>query len=196
MAAKLPDHDDIADIFLRLGALYPPSELHGFLLGQLVIGQRIEEKTLREQVAQLLDCDAFPDDDWAVLMQVYQAASEQLGADIHATSLLLPGDEVDLGQRVASVGSWCQGFLTGFAMAGKVREQQEGKQQYSAAVSEILNDMASISQAGLDDEAGAEAEDQFRELVSYLEMATVSLFVECCSQSALTGAHPAPKQLH
>lgn len=196
MSAKLPDHDDIADIFLRLGALYPPSELHGFLLGQLVVGERIEEKTLREQVAQLLDCESFPDADWAVLMQVYQAASEQLGADINATTLLLPGEDVDLGQRVASVGSWCQGFLTGFAMAGKARELKEGKQKYSKAVSEILNDMAAISQAGLDDETGAEAEEQFNQLVSYLEMATVSLFVECCTQSALSGNHPAPKQLH
>ncbi len=35
---ELPDFDDIADCFWRLGALQSPSELHGYLLGQLANG--------------------------------------------------------------------------------------------------------------------------------------------------------------
>lgn len=196
MATALPDHDEIADIFARLGALYPPSELHGFFVGQLVVGERIDENRLREQSAQLLDLDAFNDADWASLMRLYQVAVEQLGGEIGATTLFLPDEDIDLDQRVSAVGSWCQGFLTGFAMAGKQREKSEGAQNYSSAVGEILTDVAAISQAGLDAEHSAEAEEQYAELVKYLEMASVSVFVECCTQSGRAGQHKAPKQLH
>ncbi|MBB3048394.1 hypothetical protein FHR99_002668 [Litorivivens lipolytica] len=196
MATALPDHDDIADLFVRLGALYPPAELHGFFVGQVVVGERIDEKQLREQAAQLLDVDSFGDADWPHLLRLYQVAVEQLGGDIGAMTLFLPGDDVDLDQRVSAVGSWCQGFLTGFAMAGKQREKNEGAQQYSTTVSEVLTDIAAISQAGLDTEQSEEAERQFSELVSYLEMAVVSVFVECCSQARRAGEHPAPKQVH
>lgn len=196
MTTTLPDHDDIADLFVRLGALYPPSEMHGFIVGQLVIGHKIDEQRLREQVGQLLDCESIADPDWAQMMEVYHSAVAQLGADIHALSLLLPDESTDLDQRVAAVGSWCQGFLTGFAMAGKQRQQAEGKQQFSEAVTEILNDIAAISQAGLDSTGDEAAEAQFAEVVTYLEMASVSLFVECCSQAALAGQAPAAKQIH
>ena len=61
---------------------------------------------------------------------------------------------------------------------------------------EILTDVAAISQAGLEAEQTEETEQQYNELVKYLEMAAVSVFVECCTQSRRPGEHPAPKQLH
>ena len=196
MATALPNHDEIADVFVRLGALYPPSELHGFFVGQLVVGERIDESRLREQAAQLLDIEAIADQDWAELMRLYQVTVEQLNADIGALTLFLPEEDIDLDQRVSAVGSWCQGFLTGFAMAGKEREKNQGAQNYSDAVGEILTDVAAISQAGLEAEQTEETEQQYNEMVKYLEMAAVSVFVECCTQSRRPGEHPAPKQLH
>ena len=41
MPVELPDHDDIANVFVELAALYPPSELHGFYVGQQVLGAKI-----------------------------------------------------------------------------------------------------------------------------------------------------------
>lgn len=195
MSLELPDHDDIADVFVALAALYPPSELHGFYVGQQVLGVRLEEAAMRKQVEQLLDVESIAPEQWQLLLSLNQASAAQLGGEISAMTLLLPDEDVDLGQRVAAVGSWCQGFLTGFAMAGKQRQASEGKQHYSETVAEILSDMAAISQAGLDSQESDEAEAQFLELVAYLEMAAVTVFVECCSQELLKGDHPAPKQL-
>ncbi len=196
MPVELPDHDDIANVFVELGALYPPSELHGFFVGQQVLGVRVDDAESRTQVEQLLDVESINAEHWHHLQALKLAVAAQLGAEISAMALLLPDDDVDLGQRVAAVGSWCQGFLTGFAMAGKQRQVSEGQQKYSKTVSEILSDIAAISQAGLDSQEGDEEYAQFRELVEYLEMAAVTIFVECCAQEVLKGEHPAPKQLH
>ncbi|MFT5032103.1 MAG: hypothetical protein ACI89D_002606 [Bermanella sp.] len=196
MSIELPDHDDIANVFVELGALYPPSELHGFFVGQQVLGVRIDDVESRTQVEQLLDIESIKAEHWQHLLALKLAAAAQLGAEISAMALLLPDDDVDLGQRVAAVGSWCQGFLTGFAMAGKQRQTTEGQQQYSKTVSEILSDIAAISQAGLDSEESDETQAHFQALVEYLEMATVTIFVECCAQEVLKGEHPAPKQVH
>lgn len=199
MPVELPDHDDIANVFVELAALYPPSELHGFYVGQQVLGAKLEEAGLRQQVEQLLDVDSIGPDHWQPLLELNKASAGQLAGEISELTLLLPDVDIDLGQRVAAVGSWCQGFLTGFAMAGKQRQASEGQQQYSSTVSEILSDIAAISQAGLDgqeSEEGEEGEAQFRELVGYLEMAVVTVFVECCSQEVLKGDHPTPKQVH
>ena len=192
MSAELPDHDDVANIFVELAALYPPSELHGYFVGQLVHGGAPDEDGLRAQVRQLLDCEAISPEQWQSLMAVHRAAAEQLTGDIGALTLLLPDEDIDLGQRVAAVGSWCQGFLTGFAVAGKARLEREGAQAYPEAVSEILTDIAAISQAGFDNEESEAAEQQYREIVAYLEMAAVTVFVECCSRAA-PKAEPAPK---
>ena len=42
--------------------------------------------------------------------------------------------------------------MTGFAMAGKDVQQQQGQRQYSKDVSEALSDMGAISQIGLAEE--------------------------------------------
>lgn len=196
MPVELPDHDDIANVFVELAALYPPSELHGFYIGQQVLGARLEEAELRKQVEQLLDVESISPEQWQSLLALNHASAAQLAGEISAMTLLLPDTDIDMGQRVAAVGSWCQGFLTGFAMAGKARQKSEGQQKYSDTVAEILSDIAAISQAGLDSHEGEEAEAQFLELVAYLEMAAVTVFVECCSQALLKGEHPAPKQVH
>ncbi len=196
MSVELPDHDDIANLFVELGALYPPSELHGFFVGQLVLGARPDDDNLRSQVEQLLDVESISPEQWLPLKALNQTAATQLGGEISAMTLLMPDLDIDLGQRVAAVGSWCQGFLTGFAMAGKERQQKDGQQNYTDTVAEILSDIAAISQAGLDSDESEESEAYFTELVGYLEMAVVTVFVECCSQQALKGDHPAPKQLH
>lgn len=196
MSVELPDHDDIANLFIELAALYPPSELHGFFVGQQVLGVWTEDASLRALVEQLLDVESMNSEQWRRLQALNQAAATQLGAEISALALLLPDEDIDLGQRVAAVGSWCQGFLTGFAMAGKQRQASEGQQQYSVTVAEILSDIAAISQAGFDTDESAEAEADFKELVGYLEMAVVTVFVECCSQEVLKGEHRAPRQVH
>lgn len=196
MSVELPDHDDIANLFVELAALYPPSELHGFFVGQQVLGVKVDDASLRRQVEQLLDVESISAGQWQRLEALNQAVAAQLGGEISAMALLLPDEDVDLGQRVAAAGSWCQGFLTGFAMAGKQRQASEGQTSYSDTVAEILSDIAAISQAGFDTDESEESEAQFAELVGYLEMAVVTVFVECCSQEVLKGDHPTPRQVH
>ena len=51
----LPDFDGVADLFVSLGALNSPSELHGMLCGQLCGGNRFNESQWEKNALEFLD---------------------------------------------------------------------------------------------------------------------------------------------
>ncbi len=51
------DHDDLANLFLNLGALQPPAELHGYAVGFLSVGGRVERQAWLKHCTELLDIE-------------------------------------------------------------------------------------------------------------------------------------------
>jgi uncharacterized protein YgfB (UPF0149 family) len=90
--------------------------------------------------------------------------------------LLLPDDEFDLDQRIASLGQWCQGFLTGFAMAGK--QQVDGEKTYSEELTEAISDIAAIAQVSADEGDDEEGEQDYFAVSEYVRIAAMTIFVE------------------
>ncbi len=177
-----PEFDEIADIYWRLGVMSSPSQLHGYLLGLLAVGYPMTEEQWLELAATFIDpVDTLAEADRHTFLELLQHARVQLEQGGMELRPLLPEDAVDISQRVDGLSQWCQGFLAGFALGGKQRQQQAGKQQYPAAVSELLNDIAAISQAGLGegDEEEAEREKSFFELGEFLRVAVVNVYLEC-----------------
>ena len=181
-----PEFDDLADAFWRLGIMQSPSELHGRLIGQLAVGETLSEEQWLKQARVFLDpVGDFSVQDGRMLLALLASAHEQVSAGEFDLELLLPGDAFGLTQRVDALGHWCQGFLAGFAQAGKVVQERKGQQQYSAQLSETLSDMAAISQVGLADEQEDEdkSEKDFFELNEYLRMAALSIYYECTNST-------------
>ena len=178
---ELPDFDDIADCFWRLGALQSPSELHGYLLGQLANGNGPASEQWLQQAAAFIDAVEPPnDDDSRCLLELHAASSEQLQAGEMNLQLLLPDDEVELPLRISAVGQWCQGFLKGFALAGKAAQAEQGQQQYSTDTSEALSDIASISQISIDGEEVDldKNEKDYFEVYEYLRLAAMNIYLD------------------
>ena len=178
----LPDFDQLADIYWRLGVMQSPSQLQGFLLGQLVVGEELGSGQWLEQVADFTDSVEPPNpQEGLVFQQFYAGSAQQLASEDMALQLLLPDDGADIGQRIDSLGQWCQGFLAGFAMAGKQVQEQQGQQQYSAETAEALSDMAAISQIELSegDEDEQQREQHYFEISEYLRLAVMSIYLEC-----------------
>ncbi len=178
----MPDFDDLADIFWRLGVMQSPAQLHGYLAGQLAVGDELAAEQWLRQAATYIDAVQPPDtEDNRILLALYTATSCQLRDGDLDLQLLLPDDAVDIGQRIDAVSQWCQGFLAGFAMAGKVVQQQQGQQHYSQEVSEMLSDMAAISQVSLgeEDDDQEQRENNIFELSEYLRLAAITLYLEC-----------------
>lgn len=177
-----PDFDQLADLFMRLGALQSPTELHGYVTGLLAVAERPPAQLWRQQAESFINtAEALTDSDAELLEDMLVATEASLASDTMQFSPLLPEEEIDLVQRVESLGQWCQGFLTGFAAAGKQAQARQGQRQWSPETQELLQDMALISQAGMDkdqdeDEAG---EQQYAELIEYLRVAVMTIHLEC-----------------
>ncbi len=190
-AAAMPSHDDLADMLLALGALLPPAELHGYISGQLAVGARLSEPEWLSEVQAFLDCEAPNPDQVQLLRGLYRATLTQLEDGQMELTLVLPEDDFDLDLRVESLGHWCQGFLAGFALAGKRRHSAEGQQPYSDDVGETLSDLAAIAQVGLEGVDDEESESHFFAICEYVRMAALNIFLEC-NEAPAAGAAPGP----
>jgi uncharacterized protein YgfB (UPF0149 family) len=175
MTASL-QHDDLANLFLSLGALQPPAELHGYAAGFISLGGRLQQEGWLQHCIDLLDCKDPKPEQSDMLYTVYCAALLAMESDDMDLELLLPDDEFDLDQRIASLGQWCQGYLTGFAMAGK---QRGADQDYSADLSEAISDIAAIAQVSADESEEEEGEQDYFAVCEYVRVAAMTIFIEC-----------------
>lgn len=189
----MPDFDQLADIYWRLGGMQSPSQLHGYLVGLLSAGGELASDAWLEQAAQYIDAVEAPDSaDSRALVALYEATHQRLSAGEMELQLLLPDDAAEISQRIDSIAQWCEGYIAGFARQGKVVQRQQGQQQYSADVSETLSDIAAISQVGLsnDDEDLVRREQDIFEISEYLRLAAITVYLECNQEVIVDGVRP------
>ena len=189
----MPDFDQLADIYWRLGGMQSPSQLHGYLVGLLSAGGELASDAWLEQAAQYIDAVEAPDSaDSRALVALYEATHQRLSAGEMELQLLLPDDAAEISQRIDSIAQWCEGYIAGFARQGKVVQRQQGQQQYSADVSETLSDIAAISQVGLsnDDEDPVRREQDIFEISEYLRLAAITVYLECNQEVIADGVRP------
>lgn len=188
----LPDFDQMADIYWRLGVMQSPSQLHGFLTGRLSAGDELATAEWLAEAARYIDAVESPDAaDSALLQSLHLATAQALAGGEMAMALLLPDDAVEITLRVDALGQWCQGFLAGFAQGGKTVQQRHGQQQYAPEVSEALSDLAAISQIRLsDDDDVQQSEQHVVEVAEYLRVAAMTIYLEC--RQSLQGTAPTP----
>jgi len=193
MAASL-EHDDLANLFLSLGALQPPAELHGYAAGFISVGGRLEQDGWLQHCVDLLDCEAPNPEQSDALYTVYCTALLSLESGEMDLELLLPDDEFDLDQRIASLGQWCQGFLTGFAMAGK--QQTGDDKNYSEDLTEAISDIAAIAQVSADEGDDEQGEQDYFAVSEYVRIAAMTIFVECNAHSVGHAAENTDGRMH
>lgn len=168
-------YEQLSDLLHPLGILINPAELQGLLCGKFCGGANPDETDWLLEAVEELDFTQAPDENVrAALGQVFRDTRAQLTRDGFALQPLLPGDETEITRRVRCLGQWCQGFLVGFGSAGHA-----GDSNLSEEAREALEDMASIAQVDLDEEESARAaENDYVEVLEYVRMAAVSLFME------------------
>ncbi|MGK0498463.1 MAG: yecA family protein [Oceanicoccus sp.] len=179
---SMPEFDQLADLFWRLGVMQAPSHLHGYLVGLLAVGDGIEPAQWLALATKLIDpVEELTAEDGRLLLSVYGATFGAMTQGNLDLQLLLPEDGAEIGQRADCLGQWCQGFMAGFAQAGKALKQQEGQQQYSTDVAEALSDIAAISQISLEDEEAdmEQSEQSLFEIAEYLRLAAITVYLEC-----------------
>ena len=199
---QLPAFDGLCDQLLPLGALKSPSELHGYLCGKLCGGMRMTESAWLNAVWNFLDLvgesveESLQGDVRMSVCQLYRASLEQLEDDGYGLTLLLPDDDADLDQRIAALGQWCGGFLSGFGSAEIAPDQQ-----LSASATEAIRDFAAIVQVGIgeeneEEETDDELERHYMEIVEYVRMATLTLLMEMGNSAKDDATLPDIQHLH
>ncbi|MGH1471876.1 MAG: UPF0149 family protein [Cellvibrionaceae bacterium] len=174
----LPDFDGVADLFVSLGALNSPAELHGMLCGQLSGGNRFNESQWQQNALDFLDINIREEAELdgsasQFFDELYVNTLEQFKSEQFELDLLLPSDETDLDQRISSLSHWCHGFLSGFGSSGIT-----GDTKLSEEMSGILRDFAAFVQINPDDAEDEESEADYMEIVDYVQVAVKAVFME------------------
>lgn len=165
-----PDFDQLDQLLTRFGALQGASELHGFLGGQLAGGKRLSRGDWLRAVSEQADLSELPDQvSGDLLFALYREALQLLEAGEYEFQPLLPEDDEGLGDRVAALGAWCQGFLVGFGLA--VGNATSGD------IAETLQDFAAVANIGVDDDEEDGDSDLFA-VIEYVRMAAIDLFFQ------------------
>lgn len=170
----LPSFDGMANTFVSLGALGSPAELHGMACGRLCGGARYSDREWLSSALEFLDVASQPAPDAEqLILDLYRVSLEQLHDEHMGLQLMLPGDDVEMAQRVMALSHWCQGFLTGFGTSGVTADTT-----LSGDTADALRDFASFVQISPDEEEDEDGEMDYLEIVEYVRLAALSIFME------------------
>lgn len=166
------DFDELSELLQSLGALLGAAELHGLLVGQLATGKRLSRSEWLRDTNEHADLSQSPDEVAGDrLYDFYRHTLAALQSGELDFQLLLPEDDNALDERVENLGTWSQGFLTGFGLAGSSLKIDED-------LAEGLRDISAIAQIGAsEDEAALDSsENDFFSICEYVRLLAVEIF--------------------
>lgn len=164
--------DRVADLFSRMGVYTSPSELHGLLCGQFSQGKPFNEQGWLISAAGYLERQRVDEPEAKeLLLELYEATSQELSGVGFDLNLLLPDAEETLSLRAESLGRWCSGFLAGFgnARGGEISDELRSS----------LNDLQEIVDIQSDDlDDNDESERDLMQLEEYVRMVVILAYSE------------------
>lgn len=166
------DFEQLSELLQNFGALLDAAELHGFLVGQLATGKRFSRSEWLRAANEQADLSQSPDEVAGDrLYELYTSTLVALQSGELDFQLLLPDDDCALPERVENLGLWCQGFLTGFGLAGS-------KLKIDEELAEALRDISAIAQVGAsEDEVALESsESDLFSISEYVRLTAVEIF--------------------
>ena len=180
------DYDDVAQALSAGASAVHPSEAHGCLCGALCLRPDYSRADWLDEL--LPETDPAMADDGALATLFFESAGALARPDMEFEPML-PGDEAPLESRVEALAAWCQGFLYGFGAAGTA-----ARAVLPDTVTEVLADLAQLSQAGVPAASEPEVEeDAYIELVEYLRAGVQLVYEELdalrASQSVSESSH-------
>ncbi len=156
------------------------AEAHGVLTGMLCIHGDVDA---RQWLSALFDGDeaSYSGADTALLFDLWEQTRQALREDDFGFELFLPDEDVDLSERAAALGQWCQGFLYGVGY-------QAAAGDWPGESGEVLRDLSEI--ARLDSDADGEADEAaFVEINEFVRIAVQMIQGEFRQQAQSTRLH-------
>ena len=161
------DYYSLDDALARAQTSMDPSDCHGLLAGLICAAGFADPRLWMAEVFEDYNPKDKPQAEAFKLVQaLYEDELARMNSPDLDFTLLLPDDEDALRDRVASLGSWCGGFLSGLGLGG-VKEQA----QLPEEISELIDDFAQITRVDFDlDSPDDEEQAAFEEVVEYVRI--------------------------
>lgn len=171
-----------SDLLASHQVIRPVSEIHGVLCGQLCAGSAPVDLELCNKILEL---EGHLEE---VITNLFKLLAEdiqdQLQAEDYSFQPLLPDDDEDFNRRLAALADWCDGFNAGFAGAW-VRDETD----MLAETREVLEDFSRIAFVENEDDGIGERENEvnFMEILEYVRMAVITVYLQNRSRESVTG---------
>jgi uncharacterized protein len=180
------DYDDVARALSAGASTVHPSEAHGCLCGALCLRPDYSRADWLDEI--LPEAGPAAAEDGPIATLFHESAGALARPDMEFEPML-PDDDAPLESRVEALAAWCGGFLYGFGAAGTA-----ARAVLPDAVTEVLADLAQLSQAGVPGAGEPDVEeDAYVELVEYLRAAVQLVYEELdalrASQSVSESSH-------
>ena len=168
--SELPRYDEVVAALHTLQLGVDAGELHGALCGYL---SAHGEADRNDWFARLqIDADAQAVAANPALDRLFHASRAQLADTDLGFSLLLPGDEDPVGERVGALLAWCRGYLGGFGLgAGSAPA-------LSPDADEALQDIGRIAAFHADEDEVERDEEAFAEVAEFVRVAALLLHAD------------------
>lgn len=186
--------DPLAASLMSCGVHHGPSELHGVICGLLSTGAGgVDGELLGVLAAHAELSGQWPADLAEQLLALRDLAREGMAEETMDLTLLLPDDSDELGNRVAALGQWCEGFLVGFGTGSAGTRDAE----LPAGLQEAISDLAAVSQVALPDDSGDDEERMLEEIIEHCRVAALTVFTEVAlAQQSQGGKSKKPPVTH
>ncbi len=163
--------DDVARALAAGASTVDAAEAHGCLCGALCLRP---DYSFADWVGEIFDQAPGTSAAGDPLATLFEDSAGVLSRAEMEFEPLLPDEDVALAGRVDALSAWCQGFLYGFGAAGIA---ESGR--LPPEVSEVLDDLAQLAQAGAVGSEDPETEEQaFAELVEFVRAAVQLVYDE------------------
>ena len=161
------DYYSLDDALARAQTSMDPSDCHGLLAGLICAAGFADPRLWMAEVFEDYNPKDKPQAEAFKLVQaLYEDELARMNSPDLDFTLLLPDDDDALRDRVASLCSWCGGFLSGLGLGG-VKQQA----QLAEEISELIDDFAQITRVDFDlDSPDEEEQAAFEEVVEYVRI--------------------------
>lgn len=171
---EIIQYPDLSSLLAQIGFNDDAAAFHGALCGALCVRQS-------KDVDLLLLLDPAGDQSLNLDTPAQKALAEireqtliSLQDNEAGFTPLLPHDDIELPQRVASLVAWCEGFL--FGLSSKPNLDLES---CSEELQEIIDDFTQFTRASIDGDDNVELEETaYAELVEYIRVGAQLVYME------------------
>lgn len=175
----LPTYSKISTTLASDKISISPAEMQGLLFGMLCAGFCEENGSWMQILQEVTNDDKpWPLSSIQLATDCFNMALNQLTDSKISLELLLPENQSSFLQRAEALTQWVSAFMTGFGLV----HINSGKLSKDAM--EIFNDLTSIAQLGIDEDASdAEQEELLEVVIEHVKMCALTLYVECAIKS-------------